>query len=75
MILGLAQGFANMGMLPIPEIQYLAYFHNACDQIRGEAASACSSSATTSSATRWWCASPAWVTSAASAGISTTTTR
>jgi 2-oxoisovalerate dehydrogenase E1 component len=39
MILGLAQGFANMGMLPIPEIQYLAYFHNACDQIRGEAAS------------------------------------
>jgi 2-oxoisovalerate dehydrogenase E1 component len=28
-----------MGMLPIPEIQYLAYFHNACDQIRGEAAS------------------------------------
>jgi 2-oxoisovalerate dehydrogenase E1 component len=38
-ILGLAQGFANMGMLPLPEIQYLAYFHNACDQIRGEAAS------------------------------------
>jgi 2-oxoisovalerate dehydrogenase E1 component len=38
-ILGMAQGFANMGMLPIPEIQYLAYFHNACDQIRGEAAS------------------------------------
>jgi 2-oxoisovalerate dehydrogenase E1 component len=39
MIFGLAQGFANMGMLPVPEIQYLAYFHNACDQIRGEAAS------------------------------------
>ncbi len=39
MILGLAQGFANMGMLPLPEIQYLAYFHNACDQIRGEASS------------------------------------
>lgn len=38
-ILGLAQGYANMGFLPIPEIQYLAYFHNACDQIRGEAAS------------------------------------
>jgi 2-oxoisovalerate dehydrogenase E1 component len=38
-ILGLAQGFANMGMLPMPEIQYLAYFHNACDQIRGEACS------------------------------------
>lgn len=39
MILGLAQGYANLGLLPIPEIQYLAYFHNACDQIRGEAAS------------------------------------
>ena len=39
MILGLAQGYANMGMLPVPEIQYLAYFHNACDQVRGEAAS------------------------------------
>lgn len=38
-ILGLAQGYANMGMLPLPEIQYLAYFHNACDQIRGEASS------------------------------------
>ena len=39
MILGMAQGFANMGLLPIAEIQYLAYFHNACDQLRGEAAS------------------------------------
>lgn len=39
MILGLAQGYSNMGMLPLPEIQYLAYFHNACDQIRGEACS------------------------------------
>jgi 2-oxoisovalerate dehydrogenase E1 component len=38
-ILGMAQGAAYMGMLPFPEIQYLAYFHNACDQIRGEAAS------------------------------------
>ncbi|MGY6554891.1 MAG: transketolase C-terminal domain-containing protein [Wenzhouxiangella sp.] len=38
-ILGLAQGYASMGYLPIPEIQYLAYFHNACDQIRGEACS------------------------------------
>src|SRR3546814_15449568 len=37
-ILGLAQGYANMGMLPLPEIQYLTYFHNAADQIRGEAA-------------------------------------
>lgn len=39
MILGLAQGYGALGMLPLPEIQYLAYFHNACDQIRGEAAS------------------------------------
>lgn len=38
-ILGLAQGYGTMGLLPIPEIQYLAYFHNACDQIRGEASS------------------------------------
>jgi len=38
-ILGIAQGFAYMGLLPLPEIQYLAYFHNACDQIRGEACS------------------------------------
>ncbi len=26
------------GLLPIPEIQYLAYLHNAEDQLRGEAA-------------------------------------
>ncbi|NIR32440.1 MAG: MFS transporter [Gammaproteobacteria bacterium] len=38
-ILGMAQGCAHMGLVPIPEIQYLAYFHNACDQIRGEACS------------------------------------
>ena len=38
-ILGLAQGYALLGMLPIPEIQYLAFFHNAFDQVRGEAAS------------------------------------
>jgi len=38
-ILGMAQGEALMGLLPVPEIQYLAYFHNAADQIRGEAAS------------------------------------
>ena len=38
-ILGLAQGYASMGYLPIPEIQYLAYYHNACDQLRGEACS------------------------------------
>lgn len=38
-ILGLAQGYGSLGLLPIPEIQYLAYFHNACDQLRGEACS------------------------------------
>ena len=38
-ILGLAQGMAHAGCLPFPEIQYLAYVHNALDQIRGEAAS------------------------------------
>jgi 2-oxoisovalerate dehydrogenase E1 component len=37
-ILGLALGSASLGMLPIPEIQYLAYLHNAEDQLRGEAA-------------------------------------
>ncbi|MDF1666117.1 MAG: transketolase C-terminal domain-containing protein, partial [Planctomycetota bacterium] len=38
-ILGLAIGAAQTGLLPIPEIQYLAYLHNAVDQIRGEACS------------------------------------
>ncbi|GAB4142468.1 MAG: thiamine pyrophosphate-dependent enzyme [Planctomycetota bacterium] len=38
-ILGLAQGMAQAGCLPFPEIQYLAYLHNAIDQLRGEAAS------------------------------------
>lgn len=37
-ILGLALGSSLNGRLPIPEIQYLAYFHNAEDQLRGEAA-------------------------------------
>ena len=37
-ILGLAIGMAQNGFLPIPEIQFLAYLHNAEDQIRGEAA-------------------------------------
>lgn len=37
-ILGLAIGAAQAGFLPIPEIQYLAYLHNAEDQLRGEAA-------------------------------------
>jgi 2-oxoisovalerate dehydrogenase E1 component len=38
-ILGIAQGAAHIGLLPVPEIQYLAYIHNALDQLRGEAAS------------------------------------
>jgi 2-oxoisovalerate dehydrogenase E1 component len=37
-ILGLALGAGITGLLPVPEIQYLAYLHNAEDQIRGEAA-------------------------------------
>ncbi|HEY7859291.1 MAG TPA: thiamine pyrophosphate-dependent enzyme [Candidatus Nanopelagicales bacterium] len=37
-ILGLALGSGVSGFLPIPEIQYLAYLHNAEDQLRGEAA-------------------------------------
>jgi 2-oxoisovalerate dehydrogenase E1 component len=36
-ILGTATGFAHNGFLPVPEIQYLAYLHNAEDQLRGEA--------------------------------------
>lgn len=38
-ILGLAQGYGLAGSLPVPEIQYLAYLHNALDQLRGEACS------------------------------------
>ncbi|GAA4727377.1 thiamine pyrophosphate-dependent enzyme [Nocardioides endophyticus] len=38
-ILGTALGASLAGLLPIPEIQYLAYLHNAEDQLRGEAAS------------------------------------
>jgi 2-oxoisovalerate dehydrogenase E1 component len=37
-VLGLALGTGLTGMLPVPEIQYLAYLHNAEDQLRGEAA-------------------------------------
>lgn len=37
-ILGLAIGMAHNGFLPMPEIQFLAYLHNAEDQLRGEAA-------------------------------------
>jgi 2-oxoisovalerate dehydrogenase E1 component len=37
-ILGVGLGAGLAGFLPIPEIQYLAYLHNAEDQLRGEAA-------------------------------------
>ncbi|MEV6223239.1 thiamine pyrophosphate-dependent enzyme [Nocardia fluminea] len=37
-VLGTALGTGAAGFLPIPEVQYLAYVHNAADQIRGEAA-------------------------------------
>lgn len=37
-ILGTALGAAVSGLLPIAEIQYLAYLHNAEDQLRGEGA-------------------------------------
>ncbi|MGW4370182.1 thiamine pyrophosphate-dependent enzyme [Nocardia takedensis] len=37
-VLGTALGAGLAGFVPIPEIQYLAYTHNALDQIRGEAA-------------------------------------
>jgi 2-oxoisovalerate dehydrogenase E1 component len=38
-ILGLGLGAGVSGLLPVPELQYLAYLHNAEDQLRGEAAS------------------------------------
>ncbi|MEV6276560.1 thiamine pyrophosphate-dependent enzyme [Nocardia sp. NPDC051832] len=37
-VLGTALGAGLAGFVPIPEIQYLAYVHNAEDQLRGEAA-------------------------------------
>ena len=37
-ILGMAIGLSQQGFIAIPEIQFLAYVHNAEDQIRGEAA-------------------------------------
>ncbi|HKB29208.1 MAG TPA: thiamine pyrophosphate-dependent enzyme [Streptosporangiaceae bacterium] len=37
-IIGLALGAGLSGLLPVPEIQYLAYLHSALDQLRGEAA-------------------------------------
>src|SRR5207244_2911762 len=37
-ILGLGLGAGLAGLIPIPEVQYLAYLHNAEDQRRGEGA-------------------------------------
>ena len=37
-ILGLAIGAGHAGFVSVPEIQYLAFFHTAADQLRGEAA-------------------------------------
>jgi len=36
-IIGFGLGLGHNGFVPIPEIQFLAYFHNAEDQLRGEA--------------------------------------
>lgn len=38
-ILGMAIGASHAGLLPMPEVQYLAYLMNAIDQLRGEAGS------------------------------------
>ena len=73
-ILGLALGAAVSGFVPVPEIQYLAYLHNAEDQLRGEAATL-RSSRRGSTATGWSCGSPGTAIRRASAGTSTTTTR
>jgi 2-oxoisovalerate dehydrogenase E1 component len=72
-ILGLALGAGLSGLVPIPEIQYLAYPttpRTSCAVRRP----ACGSSPTGSTPTRWSCASPATATSRASAATSTTTT-
>ncbi len=37
-VLGTALGLGLQGFVPVPEVQYLAYLHNAADQLRGEAA-------------------------------------
>ena len=58
-ILGLALGAGVAGMLPIPEIQYLAYLHNAPTRSVAKVPP-CNSSRTASTGTRWSCASPAY---------------
>ena len=37
-IIGFGIGLGHNGFIPLPEIQFLAYLHNAEDQLRGEAA-------------------------------------
>jgi len=71
-ILGLALGAGLTGLLPVPEIQYLAYLHNAADQIR-ERRRRCRSSPRAPFATRWWCASPGTPTRGSAATSITTT--
>jgi pyruvate/2-oxoglutarate/acetoin dehydrogenase E1 component len=72
-ILGLAIGMAQNGFVPLPEIQFLAYLHNAEDQLRGEAATLPFFSPTANIRTRWCCASRVLAIRRASAAISTMT--
>ncbi len=72
-ILGLALGAGVSGLLPLPEIQYLAYLHNAEDQLRGKRRR-CASSPKGRTATGWSCGSRGTATRRASAGTFTTTT-
>ena len=71
-ILGLGLGAGLAGLIPIPEVQYLAYLHNAEDQLRGEGATL-RSSPVAASPTRWSSASQVLATRKASAGTSTMT--
>ena len=74
-ILGLALGAGLAGLLPVPEIQYLAYLHNAADQIRGEAATLSFFSQGAVPQPDGGARRRAWPTRRASAATSTTTTR
>lgn len=73
-ILGLAQGYANMGMLPIRKSSIWPISTTPATRFVARPPP-CSFSPTTSMPTRWWCALPDWVTRRALAAISTTTTR
>ena len=65
----------SAGLLPVPEIQYLAYLHNAEDQLRGEAATMRSSPPGAYRNPMVRAGRRAAPTRRASAGTSTTTTR